>query len=132
MDEMPEVQWFKDRLRELREAAGWTQQELAARAGMKVGGVRDLEQGVNKPSWASVLALGKALGVSCTAFLEPPAPRPPARPGRPPKPKAEAERAAAPPAPPPAEDLEAHGEAGLAATKGAKSKRRQSRRPKGK
>jgi transcriptional regulator with XRE-family HTH domain len=40
---------------------------------MKEGGIRDLEQGRRKPSWETVLALAKALGVDCTAFTIEPA-----------------------------------------------------------
>ena len=89
--------WFAPRLKELREASGMTQQALADLAGLKLGGVRDLEQGRNKPTWDTVLALAKALGVGCEAFEQPPATdQPPAGRGRPRK---------APPAPPPAPSL---------------------------
>lgn len=70
---MPDVDRFGGRLRELREQAGLTRQELADRAGLKLGGIRDLEQGVNQPKWGTVVALSQALGVSCEAFLEEPA-----------------------------------------------------------
>src|SRR5436309_2336642 len=36
---------FPGRLRELREAAGLSRQQLADKAGLKLGGVRNLEQG---------------------------------------------------------------------------------------
>jgi transcriptional regulator with XRE-family HTH domain len=75
-------EWFGGRLRELREAAGWTQQRLAEVAGMKLGGVRNLEQGRRSPAWETVLALAQALGVDCTAFTKEPAAREP-KPGRP-------------------------------------------------
>ena len=55
-------------LRELREAAGLSQAQLAERAGMHLHGVTKLEQGYREPSWATVLALAKALGVSTDAF----------------------------------------------------------------
>ena len=77
---------FGARLRELREAAGLSRKDLAERAGMKSeGGIRNLEQGVNGPTWETVLALAKALGVDCTAFAEEPteAPTAPRKPGRP-------------------------------------------------
>ena len=52
---------------------------------MKEAGIRDLEQGRRKPSWETVLALVKALGVDCAAFTtEPEAEPASARPrGRP-------------------------------------------------
>jgi transcriptional regulator with XRE-family HTH domain len=80
---MSESVWFAGRLRELREETGLTQRQLAEKAGMALGGLNKLEQGVNRPSWESVLLLSKALGVSVTAFLTPPARREPAGRGRP-------------------------------------------------
>jgi transcriptional regulator with XRE-family HTH domain len=62
---------FPSKLRELREAAGLTQSELAQRAGLSKAGVTQLEQGRRKPAWETVLALAAALGVSCEAFNEP-------------------------------------------------------------
>src|SRR5262245_35797893 len=78
---------FAERLRELREAANLTQDQLAERAGMNRFGIAKLEQGKRDPTWSTVQALAKALGVSCAAFEgtvaskpEPPAPRPLGRP----------------------------------------------------
>jgi transcriptional regulator with XRE-family HTH domain len=59
---------FGPRLRELREAAGLSQAQLAERAGMHRFGVAKIERGERVPGWDTVLALGKALGVPCTAF----------------------------------------------------------------
>lgn len=81
----PRVEIFGARLRELRTAAGLSREELAVRAGMKIGGVRDLEQGLRVPGWDSVLSLAKALGVECTAFTVEPASLEPHKPGRPKK-----------------------------------------------
>jgi transcriptional regulator with XRE-family HTH domain len=74
---------FAPRLKELREQAGLTQQALAEKAGMNRFGVAQLEQGRNKPSWDTVVALCKALGVSCDAFLQPPSEEAPRARGRP-------------------------------------------------
>jgi transcriptional regulator with XRE-family HTH domain len=74
---------FGVRLRELREQAGLTQQQLANAAGLHRFGIAKLEQGVREPSWATVKALCDALGVDCTAFTQEPADREPAGPGRP-------------------------------------------------
>jgi transcriptional regulator with XRE-family HTH domain len=63
---------FGARLRELRTGAGLTQEKLAIQAGVKVGTLRDIEQSRNNPRWATVVALSRALGVSCEAFLEAP------------------------------------------------------------
>ncbi len=77
---------FGQKLRELREAAGLTQAELAERAGMNPFGVAKLEQGQREPSWATVLALAGALGLDCLAFQAPPTgDAEPRSPGRPPK-----------------------------------------------
>ena len=84
--------WFAGRLRELREGAGLSRKDLADRAGMKSeAGVRDLEQGLNYPTWPTVLALAAALGVDCTAFCQSPSPdAPPPRRGQPRKAPADA------------------------------------------
>lgn len=68
----PEADWFGLKLKELREAAGLTQQGLADKAGMSKGGLADLEQGRYSPSWGVVLVLAKVLGVECTAFQKRP------------------------------------------------------------
>ncbi len=64
--------WFAGRLRELREGKSWTQQQLADQAGLKIGGVRDLEQGRVKPTWETVLALCVPLEVTPDAFIQEP------------------------------------------------------------
>ncbi len=95
-------EWFAGRLRELRESAGLSRQQLADLAGMKLGGVRDLEQGVRKPSWETVVALCKALKVGCDQFLQEPGDLPPPQAGRPRK----ADTPAATPSTPRAGSLE--------------------------
>jgi transcriptional regulator with XRE-family HTH domain len=79
----PELRAFGRRLKELREAAGLTQKELAQRAGVVPGAVGHLEQGRRQPTWATVRALAKALGVPSTAFETEEEAPPPWRPGRP-------------------------------------------------
>jgi transcriptional regulator with XRE-family HTH domain len=76
---------FGLRLKELREKAGLTQQQLADKAVMSLGGLTKLEQGINRPSWDAVLALAGVLGVDCRAFQEEPASTPEPKRGRPPK-----------------------------------------------
>ncbi len=61
---------FRDVLRKLRLEAGLTQEELATRAGLPVGSLRNQEQGHRLPSWASVVKLARALGVSTDAFAD--------------------------------------------------------------
>lgn len=65
---------FAARLRSLREAKGWTQTELAEKAGLTKDGVAHLEQGRRSPAWATVLALAAALEVECGAFAQAPGP----------------------------------------------------------
>ncbi len=67
--------WIQDeafcrRLRSLREAAKVTQEDLAARSGLDVGTIRQLEQGTRtKPQWQSVCALARGLEVDVAAFV---------------------------------------------------------------
>jgi transcriptional regulator with XRE-family HTH domain len=61
---------FKDKLRELRLAAGLTQENLARKAGMMVASLRNHEQGQRSPSWLAVVKLAKALEVSTDVFAE--------------------------------------------------------------
>jgi transcriptional regulator with XRE-family HTH domain len=78
-------QTFASLLKGLRERAGLTQTRLAERAGMNQFGIARLEQGVREPTWQTVQALARALGVSCSAFESEETPaEEPARPrGRP-------------------------------------------------
>jgi transcriptional regulator with XRE-family HTH domain len=78
-------EWFGGRLRELREAAGLTQQQLADRAGLTREGVAQLEIGRRQPAWKTVLVMCEALGCGCEEFTRAPAERPEAKPGRPSK-----------------------------------------------
>ncbi|HVS40137.1 MAG TPA: helix-turn-helix transcriptional regulator [Gemmataceae bacterium] len=64
----PELPPFAVRLKALREGAGLTQEQLADKAGLHLGAVFKLEQGVREPTWATVQALAHALGVGCAAF----------------------------------------------------------------
>jgi transcriptional regulator with XRE-family HTH domain len=64
---------FGTRLRLLRVAAGQTREQLAERAGLKFTNIRDIEQGVYSPNWATVVSLCRALGVTPTDFLQEPA-----------------------------------------------------------
>jgi transcriptional regulator with XRE-family HTH domain len=80
---------FAKRLRAIRKKAKISQYELAKRAGLTKQALSLLELGRRAPSWATVQAIAKALGVSCEAFAdfaaESPAPRS-RRPTRPRKP----------------------------------------------
>jgi transcriptional regulator with XRE-family HTH domain len=59
---------FGGRLRALREGAGLSQRELADKTGCNQFTVAKLERGLQEPAWPLVLALAKALGVTCEAF----------------------------------------------------------------
>jgi transcriptional regulator with XRE-family HTH domain len=87
---------FAARLRELREERGWTQAELAVKAGVSAAAVAQWERARFEPTWSNVVALADALGVSTEAFRQAPAVLPPRRKaGRPRKPRPPVE---APPA----------------------------------
>jgi transcriptional regulator with XRE-family HTH domain len=60
---------FGPRLAALREGKGWTQSELAKRAGQSRQNVAKWESGLHEPSWPAVVALAKALGVKPNAFM---------------------------------------------------------------
>jgi transcriptional regulator with XRE-family HTH domain len=59
---------FKDKLKEVRQQRTLTQEQLAQRAGISLGNVRNYEQGLRQPSWAAVVKLSRALGVSADTF----------------------------------------------------------------
>jgi transcriptional regulator with XRE-family HTH domain len=56
-------------LKELREAQGWSQAQLAGYAGLHRFAIAKLEQGLREPTWATALKLAKALGVEVGAFV---------------------------------------------------------------
>src|SRR5262245_1595453 len=59
---------FGEKLKELREAADLSQQQLGETAGVTLHTVRNYEQGQRQPSWAAVVKLSRALGVSTEEF----------------------------------------------------------------
>lgn len=61
---------FKELLRQLREKAGLTQQQLAGKAGLPLSSLRSHEQGQRTPSWAAVVKLARALGVATDLFAD--------------------------------------------------------------
>jgi transcriptional regulator with XRE-family HTH domain len=80
---MASAAWFAGRLRELREAAGLTQEQLAERVGVKREAIARWEANRREPGWSNVVALARALGVNCLAFLQEPAAAPAPIKGRP-------------------------------------------------
>jgi transcriptional regulator with XRE-family HTH domain len=77
---------FGARVKELREAAGLSQKDLAEKIGKTVRTVSRLETGVQEATWPIVLDLARALGVDCRAFQEAPAVQQEPKRGRPAKP----------------------------------------------
>lgn len=67
---------FGQKLRERREAKGWTQAELAERAEMNYQDISRLERGERAPSWETLLRLADALEEPLDAFRPPHPPRP--------------------------------------------------------
>jgi DNA-binding XRE family transcriptional regulator len=61
---------FGPRLKQLREEAGLSQQDLAVKTPCSVFTVSKLERGTQEPAWPLVIAFCKALGVSCEAFQQ--------------------------------------------------------------
>lgn len=61
---------FAEKLRELRDAKGISEAKLAEASGVPFGTVHEYGLGRRKPSFAAVVKLAKALGVTCEAFAE--------------------------------------------------------------
>ena len=51
---------FADKLRQLRDAAGLTQEQMAERSGINLWTIRGYEQGRREPNWKGLLSLAKA------------------------------------------------------------------------
>ncbi|HXA17306.1 MAG TPA: helix-turn-helix transcriptional regulator [Thermoanaerobaculia bacterium] len=71
-DRLPEAIAFGKRLRQLREAAGWTLEELAEAAKMNELQVGHIERGASDPKLSTITKLAKALGISASELLRPP------------------------------------------------------------
>jgi len=61
---------FGKRLRALREARGWSQEEFADRAGLHRTYVSAVERGVRNPTLSVLERLAKALGIKLSELLE--------------------------------------------------------------
>ena len=63
----------KQTIRQMRQAHGWTQAELAGRLGVTPDLVARWERGDERPTLSKLLDLAKVFGISVTAiaFLEP-------------------------------------------------------------
>jgi len=61
---------MKSRIRELREAKGWSLGDLSYEARISVQALRNLEDGTSGPRLSTAQKLAKALGVSLTDLFE--------------------------------------------------------------
>jgi transcriptional regulator with XRE-family HTH domain len=78
-----EIPMLARRLRDMREAAGLSQQELAVKAGLSVSVVSQIEQGKKAdPRMSTVVALASALGVDVGSLAVSASPDAPGRSGR--------------------------------------------------
>lgn len=57
-------------IKELREARGLTQEELASRADTTIGTISRMESAKSAPAWATVMQVIDAMGVSLPALAE--------------------------------------------------------------
>lgn len=73
------------RLKELREAAGMTQQEMADKASLSLRTYQKIEQGSHETRWTTIEAIADALDVSTERFRDEPKDATPSKPGRPKK-----------------------------------------------
>lgn len=62
-------QIFGSNLRQARRAKGWTQADLAEAGGLSLDMIGRLERGTVGPSFETIEALAKALGVSAVGFF---------------------------------------------------------------
>lgn len=58
------------RVRQLRESKGWTQEILAARAGLDRSYIAGIEAGLRNPSTKALARIARALGVTLAALFE--------------------------------------------------------------
>lgn len=78
---------FARRLKRLRQEAGMSQEDVARKAGVSLSTIVKLEAGNVEPTWATVRAIAKAIGVSVVKFEEEDTSEPdePTAPKKPPK-----------------------------------------------
>lgn len=61
---------FAAKLREMRDAKGLSEAKLAELCGLPFGTIHGYGLSLRKPSFAAVVKIAKALGVTCEAFSE--------------------------------------------------------------
>src|SRR4051794_35417525 len=59
-----------EKLRQLREGAGLTQEKLAERSGINLWTIRGYEQGRREPNWKGIICLASGLGVAVETFAD--------------------------------------------------------------
>jgi len=65
----PDAELFGQVVRELRDARGWTQEELAERADMNASYLGFVERGDNVPTLTIIIQIAEGLGVSPADLL---------------------------------------------------------------
>ncbi len=68
----PLLQAFGDRLRDMREARGWTRDNLFESSGISHRALSYLEWGRRAPTLPTIVALARALGVAPGALVDEP------------------------------------------------------------
>lgn len=63
---------FADRLKALRASTGLSQSQLAAAAGLSLGAITHLEQGLRQPGLQTAMALARGLGVGVCRLTDRP------------------------------------------------------------
>src|SRR5689334_11253718 len=61
---------FPEKLRQLRDAAGLSEARLADASGVSFSSIHEYGLGRRKPSFAAVVKIARALGVTCEAFAD--------------------------------------------------------------
>jgi transcriptional regulator with XRE-family HTH domain len=61
---------FAEKLRQLREAADLSEAKLAKASGVTFASIHQYGGGRRKPSFAAVVKIAQALGVTCEAFAD--------------------------------------------------------------
>jgi XRE family transcriptional regulator, regulator of sulfur utilization len=67
----PQAVKFGARVRGLRHAREWTQEDLADKAGLNVVQISHLEGGRNEAKLTTILRLAKAFGITASELLRP-------------------------------------------------------------
>ena len=67
----PYLQKLGRRVRDLRRAKGWTQEEVEHRTSLTVSYISRIETGIQNPSILTLRTLARALGVSLGTLLPP-------------------------------------------------------------